>query len=103
MTHFEEYLEVFEAIGDAEGIAHAKASIAIAKSMYEGGSNEEVLEASQELYELRVAELGEKNEYTILAGQNYAIHLQSFQWHWLLGLMHRPSFSGPAIRPTPSN
>jgi len=76
VTHFEEYLEVFEAIGDAEGIAHAKASIAIAKSMYEGGSNEEVLEASQELYELRVAELGEKNELTIDSGKVYAMKLQ---------------------------
>jgi hypothetical protein len=33
------------------------------------------LEASQELYELRIAEIGEKNELTIRAGKNYAIAL----------------------------
>jgi hypothetical protein len=76
VAHFEKSLQVFEAIGDVEGIATAKASIAIAKSKYEGGSNEEVLKASQEVYELRVAKLGEGNEYTIIAGKIYAIELQ---------------------------
>jgi len=59
VAHFEKELEVNEAIGNAEGIAVAKGSIAIAKSKYEGGSNEKVLEASQELYELCIAEYGE--------------------------------------------
>jgi hypothetical protein len=38
--------------------------------------NEEVLKASQELYEMRVAKYGEGNEYTITAGKIYAGHLQ---------------------------
>jgi hypothetical protein len=76
VTHLENQLEVFEAIGDAGGIATAKANIGIAKSKYEGGSNnEELLSASQEMYELRIAELGEDNEYTIDAGKFYAVHL----------------------------
>jgi hypothetical protein len=39
LTHFENALEVHETIGDVEGIATAKANIAIAKSKYEGGNN----------------------------------------------------------------
>jgi len=55
----------------------AQANIAGAKSKYEGtGSNEVVLKASQELYALRVAELGEEHEHTIKSGKNYAIELQ---------------------------
>ena len=77
VVHFEKELEVYEAIGDAEGIAIAKRNIAVAKSKYEGGSNNgELLKASQELYELRIAEDGEENEYTIIAGKIYAINLQ---------------------------
>jgi hypothetical protein len=77
VAHFENQLEVFEAIGDANGIANAKGNIAIAKSKYEGGNNiEEVLKASQELYELRIAEHGEEHYYTILAGKDYAIALR---------------------------
>ena len=50
MAHFEKDLKVSKSIGDAEGIASAKADIAHAKSLYEGGSNnEEVLKASQEI------------------------------------------------------
>jgi hypothetical protein len=75
VVHFEKSLQVFEAISFARGVATARASIAIAKSKYEGG-NEEVLKASQELYELRVAEHGEENESTIDAGKNYATCLQ---------------------------
>ena len=76
VVHFEKSLQVFEAIGDAEGIATAKANIAYAKSMYESGNNnEELFKASQELYELRIAEDGEENEYTIDAGKIYAIAL----------------------------
>jgi hypothetical protein len=77
VVHFENQLEVCEAIGFARGVATAKSNIAIAQSMYEGdNSNEEVLKASQELYELCVAEYGEEIEYTIRAGRNYAFHLR---------------------------
>jgi hypothetical protein len=76
VTHFEDQLEVFEAIGVDDGIATAKQNIAIAKSKYKGGSNEEVLKTLQELYELCVAKHGEEDEYTILAGKDYAICLQ---------------------------
>jgi hypothetical protein len=76
VTHFENQLEVSEAIGNAEGIANAKANIALAKSKYEGGNNEELLKASRELYELRIAVLGEEHEDTIRAGNNYAINLR---------------------------
>jgi len=65
VVHFEKDLKVCKATGDTDGIAAAKSNIAIAKSECEGGSNEEVLKASRELYELRVAELGEEHEYTI--------------------------------------
>jgi len=76
VVHFENDLKVSEAIGDDEGIATAKADIAYAKSLYEGGNNnEELVKASQELYELRIAEYGEENEYTIDAGRKYAIEL----------------------------
>jgi hypothetical protein len=57
VTHFENQLEVNEAIGCARGIAHAKSNIANAKSMYESGNNNEELKlvkTSQDLYELRV-------------------------------------------------
>jgi len=77
VTHFEKCLEVSESIGDDEGIIIAKQNIAIAKSKYEGGMNsEEFLKASEELYKVRVAELGEESERTIHAGRNYAICLQ---------------------------
>ena len=76
VTHFEKCLEVSEEVGYAGGIAVGKGSIAIAKSKYEGGSNEEALKACQELYELRVAELGEGDYLTICDGKNYAGELQ---------------------------
>jgi hypothetical protein len=77
VVHFEKDLKVCEAIGDDEGIAVAKSNIALAKSMYEGGNNsEELMEASQDLYELRIAEFGEEHYYTIDAGKSYALHLQ---------------------------
>ena len=76
VVHFEKDLEVSEEIGDVEGIATAKANIAIAKSKYEGGNTEEVLKTSRELYELRIAEVGEQNEFTIDAGKSYAGELQ---------------------------
>jgi hypothetical protein len=78
VVHFEKDLKVCKAIGDADGIANAKANIAIAKSKYEGGnSTEELLKASQKLYELRVAELGEEDEHTIITGRQYAINLRN--------------------------
>jgi hypothetical protein len=78
VVHFEQSLQVFEAIGDAVRIAHAKANITTAKSKYEGGNNnEELVKASRELYELRIAELGEENEYTIRTGRQYAIDLHN--------------------------
>ena len=74
VVHFENQLKVNESIGNAEGVATAKANIAYTKSKYEGGNNnEEMLKASQELYELRIVELGEENEYTIDAGRIYAL------------------------------
>jgi len=73
LTHFEKCLEVNEAIGCADGIATVKANVAFAKLKYEGiNNNEELLESSRELYELRIAELGEEDHLTILAGTNYA-------------------------------
>jgi hypothetical protein len=51
-------------------------NIAVAKSKYEDGNNDDVLKASQELYELRIAEHGDENEYTIDSGVIYANHLQ---------------------------
>jgi hypothetical protein len=78
VAHFENALEVNEAIGDADGAVTAKANIAVAKSMYESGStNEELLKVSQELYELRIAKFGEGDECTIDAGRNYAINLRN--------------------------
>jgi hypothetical protein len=77
VVHFEKQLEEYKAIVDDECIATAKRNIAIAKSKYEGGNNnEELLKASQEVYELRIAELGEESGYTIIAGRDYAINLR---------------------------
>jgi hypothetical protein len=77
VAHFEKSLQVFEAIGDAGRIATAKSNIAFSKSKYEGGNNnEELLKASQDLYELRIAEDGEEHYYTIISGKNYAINLR---------------------------
>jgi hypothetical protein len=76
VTQFEKQLEVYKAIDDDEGIAVAKGNIAIAKSKYEGGNNNEMLKSSEELYEMRVAQIGELSEYTIHAGKCYAINLR---------------------------
>jgi hypothetical protein len=76
VAHFENQLEVNESICDDQGIATAKINIAIAKSKNESGSNnEELVRASRELYELRIAESGEEHENTIHAGKIYAINL----------------------------
>jgi len=42
----------------------------MAKSIYEGGNNEEVLKANKELYELRVAKHGEGSKLAINSGKN---------------------------------
>jgi hypothetical protein len=77
VVHFENQLKVFEAIGYTDGIVTAKSNIAIAKSKYEvGNNNEELLNASRKLYELRIAKLGEESEYTIEVGRIYAIDLR---------------------------
>jgi len=76
VVHFEKDLKVREATGDTDGIVIAKTNIALAKSYYEVGTNEEVLKACQEVYELRVVELGEKHADTIHSGKSYAIDLQ---------------------------
>jgi hypothetical protein len=77
VVHFEQYLKVCKAIGDDEGIATAKSNIAAARSKYEGeNKHDELLTASQELYELRIAEHGEEHYYTIDAGIIYAHRLQ---------------------------
>jgi hypothetical protein len=76
-AYFEKSLQVFEAIGDANGIAAAKSNIANVQSKYDDvNNNEELMKASQELYELRVAKLGEEHEITIDGGKIYALRLQ---------------------------
>jgi hypothetical protein len=73
VVYFEKSLQVLEAIGDTVHIAAAKHNIAIARSKYDDGNNdEELMKAYQELYEMRVAEWGEEHYYTITAGKNYA-------------------------------
>ena len=47
MTHFENQLEVNEAIGDDDGITTAKRNIALARSKYEGDNTVELLNANQ--------------------------------------------------------
>jgi hypothetical protein len=76
VVHFEKYLKVCEAIGDAGRGAAAKANIAIAKSKYEGGNNNEMLNASREVYELHVAKYGDEHENTIMSGRKYALRLR---------------------------
>jgi tetratricopeptide (TPR) repeat protein len=77
LAHIEKALEINKAIGCARGIAIAKANIAIARLMYDSVNNDdELLQLSQELYELRVAKLGEEHECTIIAGKDYALTLQ---------------------------
>jgi hypothetical protein len=76
VVYFHKDLNVNEAIGNADGVAVASRGIALAKSKYESGNNnEELLKASQELYELRIAELGEESEHTICTGNDYALQL----------------------------
>ena len=77
VANFENQLEINKAIGDDHGIAATKVNIADAKSKYDvGNSNEELLKASQEMYKLRIANLGEGHEDTIHGGEKYADALQ---------------------------
>jgi hypothetical protein len=75
-AHFENQLEVNESIGDDDGIATAKRNIAIARSKYDDGNNEELLNASRDVYDLRVAKDGEEHEDTTAAGIVYAHSLR---------------------------
>ena len=80
VTHFEKQLELEHKIGDAEGAADAKFSIALARSKYEGSNdsnNELLLKVSQDVYKLYSAELGAEDAATINAGGNYAISLNN--------------------------
>ena len=77
VAQFNESMEVCKAINDEMGIAVAKNNIYIAKSRYEGGrNNEERLKLSEDLYKVRVADLGEEHEYTINVGIGYAVSLR---------------------------
>ena len=75
MVHFENQLKVCEAFDMVDGIATAKSNIAIAKSKYKSGNSGELLKTSRELYDWCVATHGVGNEYTILAGNTYALEL----------------------------
>lgn len=78
VAHFEKQLELEMTIGDVEGAADARFSIALARSKYEGSdakNNEELLKVSQDVYQLYAAELGEEDSATINAGGNFAISL----------------------------
>ena len=76
LTHFEKQLKVYEAIGNVDGIATAKSNIVLAKTKCKGGkNNEESFKAFKELYESYVSEYGEDSDYTICAGEKYAIEL----------------------------
>jgi hypothetical protein len=78
VIYFEKSLQVFEEIGDTYGAFAAKSNIAIARLKYDdgGNNNDELLIASRDLYDLRIAELGEEHYYTITAGKNYALRLR---------------------------
>ena len=76
VTHFEKVLEINKFIGFAMGAANAMQSIAIAKSKYEG-LTDDLVKVSQDMYELCIVELGEDNGDTINAGMSYAIELKN--------------------------
>lgn len=78
MTHFENKLEVYEAINNIEGIATGRSNIAIATLRIEGGNitEEMVLKDSRDLYELLISEYGEEIENTIDMGRILAGELQ---------------------------
>jgi hypothetical protein len=79
--YFARKLKVSESIGHAENILIAKRNIAIAKSKFKGATIAEfegIVNATRELYEAGIAQLGESSEYTIRMGMNYAIELQKF-------------------------
>ena len=79
--YFEKKLKVSESIGHAENILIAKRNIALAKSKFKGATIAEfegIVNATRELYEAGIAQLGESSEYTIRMGMYYAIELQKF-------------------------
>jgi len=76
VVHFKKAMKVCKAIGDVGGIATTKGNIAYAKYFFEDGNTDELLTTYQELYELRVAELGDEHEHTIKSGIDYAVNLR---------------------------
>jgi hypothetical protein len=68
---------IHESTVATQGVATAKANVAIAKAMYEdGNNNEEVLVTRRELYEMNVAKYGEEHAFPIDSGVKYASALQ---------------------------
>lgn len=67
VVHLKKALEVSKAIGDDEGAAFAKGQHSLCKVKIRRWyrNNEELLRALQELYELRIAELGDENEFAM--------------------------------------
>jgi hypothetical protein len=77
VAYYEKALKLSESIGDVQSIATTKSNIIVAKSKFGGVNTEEILKNFQDMYEGRVAELGEESEHTIRAGEGYAINLQN--------------------------
>ena len=72
VVHFEMQLGLEQAIGDVEGAADARFSIALARSKYEGSNaknNKELLKVSHDVYTLYAAELGEVDAATSKSNQ----------------------------------
>ena len=77
VTHFEMQLELEQAIGDVEGTADARFSIALARSKYEGSNaknNEALLKVSHDVYTLYAAELGEEDAATSKSNQYHIVN-----------------------------
>jgi hypothetical protein len=53
-----------------------RAALLLQSQNTKDGNNKEMLKASQELYELRIAEYGDEHYYTIDAGMRYAYNLR---------------------------
>jgi hypothetical protein len=70
-AYFESSLQLFEAISHENGIANAKRNIASARSKFESGnSNEEVLNASRDLYKLRILNWGMRMKTRLMPVKN---------------------------------
>jgi len=90
VVHFEMQLGLEQAIGDVEGAADARFSIALARSKYEGSNaknNEELLKVSHDVYTLYAAELGEVDAATSKSNQ-YHIAITRARAHPHLMLLH---------------